>query len=179
VRLYRGSIARGGGKDGYALDEVVQGPVAREIQQALTYQGGNFTTEQLYGDGGRSLLETVNRAITPKFRAQGILIEQIMPAGPPVLPEDIVGSIKGALKAQTDARRKDAELAATIAEGKKTVAQAQAEADARRLAAESIRANPEILKLEELKVHKGICPLNATTCVVGAGASTLVQAQLR
>lgn len=174
VRKYRGAIGRNGGKDGYVLDDVVNGPIMRELQQAFVVNGTKYTSAQLYADGGQALLKDVRQTVAPKFAEDGIVIEALLSAGPPILPEDIVSTIKGSLLAVENAKRKDAELAATIAEGKKTVAQAEAEAQARRLAAESIRANPEILKLEELKVHKGICPLNANVCVVGGNALTQV-----
>lgn len=175
VRKYKGSITRGG-QDGYVLDDVVNGPVARELKQAFVTNGVKYTSAQLYADGGRALLTDVRGAVAPKFNKDGILILDILASSAPILPSDIIASIKGALKAQTEATRKDAELAATIAEGKKTVAEAQADAEARRLNAESIKANPEILKLEELKKHRGICPLNARVCVVGAGVAGVLEA---
>jgi regulator of protease activity HflC (stomatin/prohibitin superfamily) len=174
VQKYRGSIVKGGGEDGYALDEIIDGPVQREIQQTLVYRGSEFTSDQLYADGGRQLLSIINQTVTPKFRNEGIIIEQIMPVGPVQLPGSIVNSIQGALLAKTEATKKDAQLAATIAEGKKTVAQADAEAQAFKAKGEALRAYPELLKLEELKVHKGICPLNASTCVVGSDAQALI-----
>lgn len=166
VRKYRGAISKGG--DGYVLDDVVNGPITRELQQAFISNGGKYNSAQLYADGGRALLNDVRAQVAPKFNKDGIMILDLLSASPPQLPEDIVASIKGALKAQTEARKKDAELAATVAEGKKTVAQATAEAEARRLAAESIRANPEILKLEEIRARgRSLCPVNVTTCILG------------
>jgi hypothetical protein len=175
VRKYKGAITKNGGGDGYVLDDVVYGPITREIQQAFVTVGPRYTSAQLYADGGRAMLEEVRRIVAPKFERDGILITDLLSAGPPKLPDDIVATIKASLLAVENAKRKDAELAATVAEGKKTVAQASADAEARRLAAESIRSNPEILKLEELKVHRGICPLNAKVCVVGGDATALVQ----
>lgn len=174
VRKYRGAISRGG-EDGYVLDDVVNGPIARELRQAFVSSGVKYTSAQLYADGGRGLLNDVRAAVAPKFAGDGIVILDILASGAPGLPADIVQTIKASLLAVENAKQKDAELAATVAEGKKTIAQAQADGEARRLAAESIRSNPEILKLEELKVHKGVCPLNARVCVVGASAGTIIQ----
>jgi len=175
VRKYRGSIAKGGGDDGYVLDDIVNGPITRELQQAFIEEGVGFTSVQLYADGGRALLQRVKGRVAPKFAQDGIIIQDLMSAAPPTLPEDIVATIKASLLAVENAKRKDAELAATVAEGKKTIAQAQADGEARRITAESIRSSPEILKLEELKVHKGLCPLNANVCVIGGNATALVQ----
>lgn len=172
VRKYKGAIQRGG--DGYVLDDVVYGPITQEIQQAFVTLGPKYTSAQLYSDGGKALLDEVRGIVAPKFEKDGIIINGVYSAGPPVLPDDIVQTIKASLLAVENAKRKDAELAATVAEGKKTVAQAEADARARELAAQSIRQNPEVLKLEELKVHKGICPLNASVCVVGGDATALV-----
>lgn len=176
VRKYKGAITRGG--DGYVLDDVVNGPITRELRQAVIQNGGKYSSAQLYADGGRALLDDVTKAVAPKFTNDGIVIQDLLSDSPPILPKDIVDSIKGALKAQTEAARKDAELAATIAEGKKTVAQAQANAEARRLTGESLRANPEVLKLEEISRRgASICPTGVNVCVVGGDASALVATQ--
>lgn len=177
VRKYQGSISKGGGEDGYVLDDIVNGPITRELAQAFIQAGVKYSSAQLYADGGAALLQDVKARVAPKFAKDGIIVEDLLIVGKPALPSEIVASITGSLRAVEDAKRKEAELAATIAEGKKTVARAEAEANARRLAAESIRANPEILKLEELKVHKGICPLNAKVCVVGGSATALVSGE--
>lgn len=174
VRKYKGALTKGGGEDGYVLDDVVRGPISREMRQAFVEEGGSFTSAQLYADGGRALLAKVRARVAPKFSKDGIMILDVQSMGPPRLPNNITEAIQGSQLAAENARKKEAELAATIAEGKKTLAQATAEAQARTLAAESIRANPEILKLEELKVHRGICPLNAKVCVVGGSAMTQV-----
>jgi hypothetical protein len=168
VKKYRGSIVRGGGEDGYVLDEIIYGPVTREIGQQFVFIGNQYTSDQLYADGGRALLAQVHGAIKGKYAREGIIIEQIMPVGPPQLPKDIVSSIQGAMRARTDAVRKDAELAATIADGKKLVAKEAAASEARALAAESIRANPEVLKLEEIRERgRSLCPVNVQTCILG------------
>lgn len=174
VRKYQGAITKDGGEDGYVLDDIVNGPITRELAQAFIQNGVKYTSQQLYADGGAALLQDVKAQVAPKFARDGIIIEDLLIVGKPKLPGNIVEAIQASLLAVENAKRKDAELAATVAEGKKTVAQAQADAEARRLAAESIRSNPEILKLEELKVHKGICPLNAKVCVVGGSAMTQV-----
>lgn len=176
VRKYKGAIGRNGGEDGYVLDDVVNGPIMRELQQAFVANGVKYTSAQLYADGGAALLQDVRGAVAAKFAKDGILIDDLLSAGPPILPDDIVTTIKGSLLAVENAKRKDAELAATVAEGKKTVAQAQADGEARRIAAESIRSNPEILKLEEIRMRpRSICPVGVTTCVIGGGSATLVK----
>lgn len=169
VSKYRGAIGKGG--DGYVLDDVVNGPVTRELQQAFIANGGQFTSAQLYADGGRGLLDKVRATVAPKFSSDGIVILDLLSAAPPQLPGDIVASIKGALMAQTEARKKDAELAAIISEGKKTVARAEADAKARDLTGASLRANPEVLRFEEvIRRGKSLCPMGTTTCVIGASA---------
>lgn len=175
VRKYKGSITRGGG-DGYVLDDVVNGPITRELKQAFVTYGVKYTSAQLYADGGRALLTDVRKDVAPKFEKDGIVIQDLLASGAPGLPDDIVQTIKASLLATENARQKDAELAATVAEGKKTVAQAEADAKARELAAQSIRSNPEILKLEEIRERgRSLCPINATTCVIGASALTNVE----
>jgi hypothetical protein len=170
VRLYKGSISKGGGEDGYVLDDIISGPVQREIQTAFSYNGGKYTSAQLYADNSAALIESVSKSVSAKFAKDGIIIQQIMPNGVPSLPEDIVESIKGALKAKTDAARADAELARTIAEGNKQKAQADADAYVTRTKAAAITANPAILKQMEIENSRGLCPINATTCVIGASA---------
>lgn len=175
VRKYKGAIQKDG-QDGYVLDDVVYGPITREIQQAFVTVGPKYSSQQLYADGGRAMLNEVRGIVGPKFEKDGIIITDMLSAGPPTLPDDIVSQIKASLLAVENAKRKEAELAATVAEGKKTIAEAEADAKARELAAASIRANPEILKLEEIKTrHNSICPVGVKVCVVGGNAAALVQ----
>jgi hypothetical protein len=176
VGKYQGAISKGGGSDGYVLDDIIDGPVAREIQQELNYTGINYTTEQLYNDGGRALLDQVSVKVKTMFNPDGIMLQQLMWAKPPRLPDDIVGSIKGALKAQTDATRANAELAKTVAEGNKRRADADANAYVLQTEARAIAANPEILAKLEIERSTGICPRNAAVCVVGADAPAVLNA---
>jgi regulator of protease activity HflC (stomatin/prohibitin superfamily) len=168
VRKYQGAITKNGGEDGYVLDDIVNGPVTRELAQAFIQSGVKYTSAQLYADGGAALLQDVKARVAPKFAKDGIIIEDLLIVGKPGFPADIVASITAAQKAVEDARRKEAELAATIAEGKKTIAKADAEAQSRALTAASIRANPEVLKFEEIK-RRGAswCPVGVTTCILG------------
>ena len=178
VRKYKGAITKNGGEDGYVLDEVVRGPISREMRQAFVEEGNKFSSAQLYADGGRGLLSLVKAKVAAKFAADGIMILDVQSMGPPLLPDNIRGAIQGSQLAAENARKKEAELAATVAEGKKTVAQASAEAQARELAGASIRANPEILKLEEIRYRgRSLCPIGAQTCVIGGSAATMVQGE--
>jgi hypothetical protein len=175
VRKYKGSIGRSGGEDGYVLDDVVQGPIDRELKQAFIEEGVAFANSDLYADGGKLLLARVRERVAPKFAADGIMIRDIMSIGPPQLPSDVVAQIKDGVKAVEIARKKEAELAATIAEGKKTVAEAEAMGEARRIAGESIRANPEVVVLEEIRARgRSLCPVGVKTCIIGASAGSLI-----
>lgn len=173
VRKYRGSITGKGGSDGYVLDDVIDGPVRREVQNQLNFIGVGYNTQQLYSDGGRALITDLQTRLKAKFDREGIVIEEVLWAAPPGLPADVVASIKGALTAQTDARKKDAEVASTIAEGRKTVAAAEAQARANDLLGASLRANPELLALREIERSRGLCPRGANVCVIGASPSLI------
>ena len=51
------------------------------------------------------------------------------------------------------------------------IAQARGQAESNRLLAESIRSNPEVVRLREIERTLGLCPLNASTCVIGQGVN--------
>jgi len=51
------------------------------------------------------------------------------------------------------------------------IAQARGQAEANRLLAESIRSNPEVVRLREIERTLGLCPLSASTCVIGQGVN--------
>lgn len=174
VRKYRGAITKGGGEDGYVLDDVINGPVRRQLQNILNYTGNRYTAEQLYADGGRALANDVKRELTRQFGPDGIVIIDVLWARPPGLPAPIVASIQGALQAQTDARKADAELARTVAEGNKRRAEADADAYVIQTQARAIAQNPAILDLREIELGLNICPRNATTCVIGTSGSPLI-----
>lgn len=171
VRKYRGAIMRGGGEDGYVLDDVINGPVRRQLQNILNYTGNRYTAEQLYADGGRALAADVRRELIRQFGPDGIVVIDVLWAKPPGLPQPIVNSIQGALQAQTDARRATAELERTVAEGNKRRAEADADAYVIATQARAIAQNPAILDLREIELGLNICPRNASTCVIGANAA--------
>ncbi len=175
VEKFRGQVAKGGGEDGYVLDDIVIGPMRREIQNAFAIYGPKWTSEALYADGGNGLLQQVKGNVKPRFDRYGIVINDMLAAGVPVLPNDITASIKGALKAKTDATKNQAEVANRIAIGNQKRADADADAYALDTTGAALRRNPEALTKLELERSWGLCPRNASVCVIGGDAPVITR----
>jgi len=87
------------------MEDIVNGPLQRYLQNAFVVRGVGYTSEQLYGAGAQQLSADVTemlrrgsrdasgRVVQPGLESQGIIIESVNWAGSPVLPDSIVARI--------------------------------------------------------------------------------------
>ncbi len=123
---------------------------------------------QLIGPGRQVALQAAMRALQREWGPQGLEIIRMEWVGSIRYPESVLAAIQARTTAEQNTRAALERVNLERANAEARIAQARGQAEANRLLAESIRSNPEVVRLREVERTLGICPLNADTCVVGS-----------
>jgi len=123
---------------------------------------------QLIGPGRQVALQAAMRALQREWGPQGLEIIRMEWVGSIRYPESVLAAIQARTTAEQNTRAALERVNLERANAEARIAQARGQAEANRLLAESIRSNPEVVRLREVERTLGICPLNAETCVVGS-----------
>ena len=123
---------------------------------------------QLIGPGRQIVLQRAMEALQREWTPQGLDIIRMEWVGSIRYPESVVAAIQSRTTAEQNTRAALERVNLERANAEARIAQARGQAEANRLLAESIRSNPEVVRLREVERTLGICPLSADTCVVGA-----------
>lgn len=123
---------------------------------------------QLIGPGRQIVLQRAMEALQREWTPQGLDIIRMEWVGSIRYPESVVAAIQSRTTAEQNTRAALERVNLERANAEARIAQARGQAEANRLLAESIRSNPEVVRLREVERTLGICPLSADTCVVGS-----------
>lgn len=123
---------------------------------------------QLIGPGRQIVLQKAMQALQREWSPQGLEIIRMEWVGSIRYPETVLAAIQSRTTAEQNTRAALERVNLERANAEARIAQARGQAEANRLLAESIRSNPEVVRLREIERTLGICPLNSNTCVVGA-----------
>jgi len=136
---------------------------------------------QLIGPGRQIVLQRAMQALQREWTPQGLEIIRMEWVGSIRYPETVLAAIQSRTTAEQNTRAALERVNLERANAEARIAQARGQAEANRLLAESIRSNPEVVRLREIERTLGICPLSADTCVVGSdiNVSALVTARDR
>lgn len=134
---------------------------------------------QLIGPGRQIVLQKAMQALQREWTPQGLDIIRMEWVGSIRYPESVLAAIQSRTTAEQNTRAALERVNLERANAEARVAQARGQAEANRLLAESIRSNPEVVRLREIERTLGICPLSADTCVVGSdiNVSALIAAR--
>lgn len=124
---------------------------------------------QLIGPGRQIVLQKAMQALQREWSPQGLDIIRMEWVGSIRYPESVVNAIQSRTTAEQNTRAALERVNLERANAEARIAQARGQAEANRLLAESIRSNPEVVRLREVERTLGVCPLDAETCVVGSG----------
>lgn len=167
-------------------------PVACNAQQTANPEGGAATPAvtpgtpdaedcpgQLIGPGRQIVLQKAMQALQREWAPQGLEIIRMEWVGSIRYPETVLAAIQSRTTAEQNTRAALERVNLERANAEARIAQARGQAEANRLLAESIRSNPEVVRLREIERTLGICPLSASTCVVGSdiNVSALIAAR--
>ncbi|WP_168196876.1 SPFH domain-containing protein [Brevundimonas sp. M20] len=123
---------------------------------------------QLIGPGRQIVLQKAMQALQREWTPQGLEIIRMEWVGSIRYPESVLAAIQSRTTAEQNTRAALERVNLERANAEARIAQARGQAEANRLLAESIRSNPEVVRLREIERTLGICPLSADTCVVGS-----------
>ena len=134
---------------------------------------------QLIGPGRQIVLQRAMQALQREWGPQGLEIIRMEWVGSIRYPETVLAAIQSRTTAEQNTRAALERVNLERANAEARIAQARGQAEANRLLAESIRSNPEVVRLREIERTLGICPLSADTCVVGSdiNVSALIAAR--
>jgi len=134
---------------------------------------------QLIGPGRQIALQQAMQALQREWSPQGLEIIRMEWVGSIRYPETVLAAIQSRTTAEQNTRAALERVNLERANAEARIAQARGQAEANRLLAESIRSNPEVVRLREIERTLGICPLSADTCVVGSdiNVSALIAAR--
>lgn len=123
---------------------------------------------QLIGPGRQIVLQRALQALQREWGPQGLEIIRMEWVGSIRYPQSVLEAIQSRTTAEQTTRAALERVNLERANAEARIAQARGQAEANRLLAESIRSNPEVVRLREIERTLGICPLSADTCVVGS-----------
>jgi len=126
---------------------------------------------QLIGPGRQIVLQRAMQALQREWSPQGLEIIRMEWVGSIRYPESVLLAIQSRTTAEQNTRAALERVNLERANAEARIAQARGQAEANRLLAESIRSNPEVVRLREIERTLGLCPLSASTCVIGQGVN--------
>jgi len=153
--------------------DTVTGPIAipAEGLAATPTPASNDCAGQLIGPGRQIVLQRAMQALQREWAPQGLEISRMEWVGSIRYPESVLQAIQSRTTAEQSTRAALERVNLERANAEARIAQARGQAEANRLLAESIRSNPEVVRLREIERTLGLCPLNADTCVIGQGVN--------
>ncbi|HVY87036.1 MAG TPA: SPFH domain-containing protein [Caulobacterales bacterium] len=152
------------------FDDMVRGPVQRDLQDAFVRLGPHYTSQQLVSGEGSQLLTDVTALLNQRLGREGVIIDNINLVGSPILPDEIRARINQRIEAEQNVATQEAQVRVVQAQAQQRVAEAEGRARATQIEGAALAANPQVLRMREIERWNGQCPLDTKTCVIGSGA---------
>jgi regulator of protease activity HflC (stomatin/prohibitin superfamily) len=164
------------------IEEITHTYLRSMVRDGLNTEAARFTTESINGAGKTELMNAVKNRVISETKDIGIVIENVYWIGSIRWPEEIVNSINMKVQSIQKTQQRENEVAQSRAEAEKAIAEARgvaesrlviarAEAEAIELRGKALRANPEIIRLNEVERWDGKLPTtmipNASIPVIG------------
>lgn len=137
---------------------LVAGQIRNAIRNSLNDHGSQMGVEEIYGPKKQERLSEVQSDVTRYFAPYGLRIEKLFWAGTIRMPDSVRAQINQRIANEQAALAAQANVATATANANAKIEQAKGDAEANRLLAESIRANPEIIQLKAVEKWSGEMP---------------------
>lgn len=152
------------------FEDMVRGPVQRDLQDAFVRLGPHYTSQQLVSGEGSRLLIEVTQLLNQRLGQEGVIIDNINLVGAPALPDAIRERINQRIEAEQNVATQEAQVRVVQAQAQQRIAEAEGRARATEIEGRALAANPQVLRQREIERWNGQCPLDSQTCVIGGSA---------
>lgn len=139
-------------------DEITSVVLRNMTRDALNQVAATMGVEDVYGKGKLELQTRTLELVRKQAGAKGIELDNLYFVGKMALPDSVSRAIDAKIKATQIAMQKENELRAAEADAAKKVAEAEGQAKANELLAESLRANPAVLQAQAIEKWDGKLP---------------------
>jgi regulator of protease activity HflC (stomatin/prohibitin superfamily) len=151
------------------VDEITDIYLRNMVRDSLVKNGSTLPVETVYGKGKTDLIAKVQKDVTEQVQALGIVIEKIYWVGELRLPPTVTQAINAKITMTQEAQRAQNQVAKAKAEADVKIANAlgsaeslriisEAQANAIRVKAQAITANPEIVQMTAVEKWDGHLP---------------------
>ena len=149
------------------IDEITDMFLRNVVRDALNKLASAYKVEYVYGKGKAELMEKVNESVKKQLAPEGIIVETIYLIGDFRLPTQVKEALNRKIESIQKSEQSEYELREALAEAKKTIATARAEAEKMRL--KTLTITPLLIEYEKVKAWNGQLPL-----VVGSGGGNMI-----
>jgi regulator of protease activity HflC (stomatin/prohibitin superfamily) len=132
--------------------------IRNAIRDSLTNRAAVLGIEDIYGPQHQALLSNVQTDVSNYFRPLCLNIEKLFWAGPLRMPDSVKAQINQRIANEQAALAAQANVATATANANAAIAKAQGDAQANKLIADSIAANPQIVQLRAIEKWNGVLP---------------------
>jgi regulator of protease activity HflC (stomatin/prohibitin superfamily) len=139
------------------VDEITDIFLRNKVRDVINSVGSKYEVASVYGSGKTKLIEEVNSILRKDLEPEGILIEKVYLIGEFRLPQQVTEALNSKIEAKQRAEQRENELAESIAEAKKKIATAKAEAEANRFTQNSVTKT--VIEYEKVKKWNGVLPV--------------------
>lgn len=158
-----------------SFDDLFETPIRNDVRSAIAAETELLPVDQLYSGGRQGVIQRALARVQRRWAPQGVVISQLEWLGNIRYPETVLQGIQARTVVEQQTLAAQGRVAQAHAEADARIEVARGEAEATRLQAEAIRANPEVLRQQEILRWRGLCPLNVRVCIIGADAQQLIQ----
>lgn len=148
---------------------IIAGPLRNAIRNALVNRAAGLGVEEIYGPRKQELLNNVQSDVASFFSPYGLVVEKLFWAGNVRVPDVVLTQINNKIANEQHALAAQAQVATVQAEAQQRIAQAEGEAKAIQVQGDTLRSNPEVLRLRAIEKWDGRLPQ------VTSGATPFVQ----
>jgi len=92
------------------FEDMVRGPVQRDLQDAFVRLGPRYTSQQLVSGEGSRLLVEVTQLLNQRLGREGVIIDNINLVGAPALPDAIRDRINQRIEAEQNVATQEAQV---------------------------------------------------------------------
>ena len=137
---------------------IIAGPLRNAIRNALVNRAAAMGVEEIYGPRKQELLNSVQTDVSNFFNPFGLNVEKLFLAGNVRVPDVVLTQINNKIANEQHALAAQAQVATVQAEAQQRIAQAEGEAKAIQVQGDTLRSNPEVLRLRAIEKWDGHLP---------------------